>query len=326
MEKAEKIEFPVESPCNYYNQTVVGGFKPAIKDLFRMNSPHGLSFSSAYLFGTFRDEEDGIYVYMRNIGIESSPVVYLFHNTPEKKIICPEVASLFRGMILNRLRENEIRIRSWRGIPGPGLNCILTTENMHLVEEGAIELFANRVGIGVDIYFPHRGEDIYYRSVLYEAEGIILGKKVKGGLSWDQVYGASGASWQADMRPYQSVEKAFVTGINIYDNGDKEMYHVAAGKGYWGWLFASVGNEVTAISHSVKAKATQIGEHGVPTQILFRSDGGDWQWTAHPYGNFTHEAYKLPVVWVEGETVRVGETRIPISSMGWIDIFPERLI
>ena len=79
MDKTQTIQYPVGHPCYYNNQVCVGGFKPTIKEIYRTNSPHGLCLANVYLFGTFRDEEKGIYVYIRHIGVESIHNVWLYY-------------------------------------------------------------------------------------------------------------------------------------------------------------------------------------------------------------------------------------------------------
>jgi acyl-CoA synthetase (AMP-forming)/AMP-acid ligase II len=91
--------YQAKTSCDYNNQVCVGGFEPTIRDLYRTNSPHGLSLTTAYLYGGLVDEEGGVYNYMRNIGTEALTVVYLYYTAPGKKcVIHPEIEKFYTGM------------------------------------------------------------------------------------------------------------------------------------------------------------------------------------------------------------------------------------
>jgi hypothetical protein len=157
-------------------------------------------------------------------------------------------------------------------------------------------------------------------------EGLLFGKKVKGGIGWDQVYGPPGENWQT-MRPYHEIEIAWVSGINVYEDGEKEMYHVASGKGDWGWLFVTNNHdEIAAQSRSVKAEV-KLDSDRYPAEVLFKTDGGDWIWIGEPDCHLNPKSQNLPLNWVEGQTRRVNEdpARRLISSVGWMEVFPGRI-
>jgi hypothetical protein len=323
MSPPNQSESPVGPSCHYSNQVCIGGFEPSIMDMFRTNSPHGLTLTTAYIYGALRDEEGGIYNYMRNIGVEALPVVYLYYKAPDAQpVIHPEEGNLFRGMAVNRLRGEEIRIHSWRAMPGPGFSTTVRTDSFQLVEEGTIELSGKRLGLGMNVYFPQGGQDIYYSSVFYETEGVVFGRKVTGGMGWDQVYAPPGEIWQG-MRFLQGVQQAWVSGICVYED-ETEMYHAVSGKGDWGWLFASSGKGITAISRSVKAEV-ELDPDSYPSRVLFRTDSRDWEWTGNPDHHLNPEAQNLPLRWVEGPIRRVGEKRKQLFGSGWMEVYPGHL-
>jgi hypothetical protein len=327
-----KVRFPFEGPsCRYNNQVCVGGYRPTLQDMFRTHRPHGLAYFTVYWYGSFRDEEGGIYMYMRNLGAEALPVVYLYYKAPgADPIVHPEAWNFFRGMCVNRMRGDEIRIRSWRNIPGPGYSLIINPDGFRQVEDDRMELTGKRVGLGMNAFTPHNDESYYYSSVIYEAEGTLLGRKVKGAMGYDMVCGPSGEMVQT-MRYYNEVEATWVSGINVYDDGVKEMYHAVAGKGDWGWIFLTEGDEITALSRSVRAYITEEseisgGKGKYPSRILFETDCGNWEWISEPNCCFDKLQYSGEALcWAEGQTLRVGEKRKSLVSLGWIDLFPDRL-
>jgi hypothetical protein len=318
------LRFPVDSSCHYNNQTCVGGFKVTLQDLFRTNSPHGLALTSGYFYGCLRDEEGGLWVYMRNVAAEGSPVIYLYYKAPGKaSIIHPEQDQCFKGMIVNRIRGDQIRLHSWRGIAGPGFSGLLDPQGFRLVEEGRIELAGRRFGLGMNVYWPQGGEDVYYNSVFYEAEGTILGKKVKGGIIFDQCYGPPGENWQT-LRFFSEVEIAWVGGFTFYEDGEKEGIHAAFGKGDWGWLFATSGDRITALSRFVKGEI-ELDRDQYPQRVVYKTlEAGDWEWIAEPACQL-NKGQNLPLHWVEGCIRRIGEKRGIVRSMGWMEVFPDRI-
>ncbi len=308
--------------CHYNNQCCVGGFKPTAEDMFRTNSPHGLSLTTAYWYGCFYDEEGGNYQYMRNIGPESLHIAYLYVKVPGAvPIIHPEVHNFYRGMGVNRLKGDEIRVHSWRGIPGPGFHMTINPDTAHSVEEDKIDIMGKRLGLGMDVYWPQRDEDAYYSSIMYEAEGVILGKKVKGNMFWDQYYAPPGQNWQT-MRFFLEVHFAWVCGILVYDNGDKEMYHTGLGKGQYGWVFASSNEEkITAISRCDKGEI-ELDDDAYPTRVLYKVEGGDWEWNGLENCHMNPPSQGLPLRWVEGPCKRVNDERKLVFGTGWMESYP----
>ncbi len=321
----KQMNFPVKDSCRYNNQLCVGGFKPTIQDMFRTNSPHGLAMMSGYIYGIFLDDAQGVYLYMRNINAEGLPVLYFYYKAPGEGSIIPEGTNkLFLGMCVNRHRGDAIRVHSWRGIPGPGFSYTETPERFHLVEEGAMDLRGERVGLGVNILCPQKGQDIYWNNVFYEVEGTVFGRKVKGSLGSDRAYAPPGETWQS-LRIFQEVEQTWVEGINIYDDGEKEMVHIATGTGDWGFLFASAGDKVTAVSRYVTAEIKMDQDH-YPTRVRYKTDCGDWEWRPQPEDcRLNPQGLLMPLHWMQGKTQRIGEKRNTILSTALMEVIPTNL-
>ena len=332
MAQAQKIQFPIGRSCNYNNQVCLGGFKPVIEDFYCTATPHSLSHASSYLLWMARDEENGLYAYNRIIQSQSLPAPFLWYQPPKAPmIIHPETFNLFRGMCSNLLIKgkedkdrNRIRIRSLPGFPGPKFNLEVTSDSFHHTEEGIIDMSGNKgFGVGLDIYFPGR-PDILYRVRYYEAEGTIFGKKVKGAMRYIPIFGPSGESWET-MRVFREVQIAWVTGFSFYDNGDKEMFNMAYGKGDWGWVFASKNEgEITALSRTVKGQVELDKNEDLVKASFKTPDCGDWEWVADcQLVNALSSA--MPIKWALGQTRQVGDKRPSSFNVGWMEYFPSHV-
>lgn len=141
-------------------------------------------------------------------------------------------------------------------------------------------------------------------------------------MAWDQFYGPPGINWQT-MRFFLEVHYAWVSGVNIYDNGDVENYHTVAGKGDWGFIFSSnKDEELLALSRSVEANI-EMDEDRYPKRVLFRSpDAGEWEWVGMPDCHLNPKSWNLPLRWVEGPTRRVGDKRNLLYGGGYMEIYP----
>lgn len=327
MAQLTKDQYPVDAfghLGDYNSQVCVGGFKPTLKDLYRTKSPHGLSFLTSYLLWMVRDEEEGVYAYQRLIHSQSLTTTMLWYRPPgENAMIHPESNNFVRGMCSNLLRKDHIRVRSLPGALGPAFTLKISPDDFHCVEEDKIELAGKGFGLAANAYYPHEGQDLLYIVRYYDAEGTHFGKKVNGCARWIQVYGPSGETWDT-TRIFREVQEAWIAGFNFYENGEKEMYLLAYGKGDFGWLFASSGDKITAISRSVKAEVELDDDQNLRRALYRSPDAGDWEWSVDCQLVNPISA-KMPIKWALGPTRRVGETRKSSFNVGWMEYFPSHI-
>src|SRR4051812_26995684 len=179
-------------------QPLASAFEPTIEDMLSSRSYFGMTPEALYLWGTFRDEDGELYCPMRRIpaGLAGDA-----KDTRRRFYLCSTLGHddgmhmhpAGRDSVPNddfaRTLEND-RIH-WRSNPsqkGNPFHVTWTPDDCSWLEEGAMDVRGKLVKPGMHWYLPGRDAGMYYVANIFEMEGTILGRKVRGMIGFDPIY------------------------------------------------------------------------------------------------------------------------------------------
>jgi ketosteroid isomerase-like protein len=295
---------------HYPYQVCFGAFDPTLEDFDRRRVIHSLPFAHVILTGLLEDEDGGMSTYMRSIECHSSAFTMVFDRRPGEDfgVFHPSMRQFFRGTGAYAKHEDKVRFISMNEDGLLGMRVDAGPAMLELEEPGLAALTGRRIGPGFNFFAPQANDDIYRSIVAYDVSGDFLGRRVKGFLSWQMVHAMPGEHW-GYARIVPKVIYAWAMGLNRYEDGERELVHISAGRHGWGFLTALDEKGVTASARIVDCDL-DFDEEGYPKRVYFRTEAGDWEWSGNPADRFApSRQIKVPYTYGVGVLKRVGERR-----------------
>jgi hypothetical protein len=315
------------------HKVLLGHYEQKIEDFLPTSTPFGLG-QNGWLYGTLRDEDDNIYVILRTLsGAEWTGNLRLQTNRDHEQIeMRPETFRTYKGEILI---EHDAESVTWRSGTSPSLSgapeakdAIFDFEYRQTLDgatwrEGDIvDLRAKLMRPGMQWYDPSLEMHGFYGLNVHQAEGTILGKRVRGWYGYDFVNHPAGTRW--GTAPYFTrIEVAYHSFANEYDDGSVEVGMICYGNEGWTFAIGSDGENPLFCETKVDAQIVQKA-NGYPSEILYTFGDWRWHWQADPRGELAdHEPDGFPYRASEGRSQRVGDPRRIVSAHAWIDFFDD---
>lgn len=322
---------PLPRRGDYSHQPLVGVYRVDPDEAGRQTY-FGLGLKTTLCYGTFRDEEGGLYAVLRKLGADSLGPLAL-----------QTTVGSDHGAFAAHPRGNQ-------AFSGPGLVRVATaSDQRHLIspaiaggggfslrhgphgaewrDDDVLALSGWLVGdVGLQ-WFDPSPPGCYYTSESFRAGGSILGRPVEGFFAVDQLYFPPGMTWFES--PYFSappyLEIAWHMFGNEYDDGSVEVGSIFAGARRFS--FAAICDSEGGVTTTREVTADlEVDDDAYPTRGRFAVGGEQWEWTADPAGRMPDFAAGYPGGKYrpsEGRFVRVDESRDVSVWWSFIDTWAE---
>ncbi len=234
-------------------QPLASAFEPTLEDMMSDRSYFGMLPEALYLWGTFRDEDGEIHCPMRRIPARMPGAA---KDTRRRFYLCSTLGhedgmhmhaagrtSVPNDNCRRTLEADRIHWRSDPAQPGNPFHVTWTPDDCNWVEEGAMDVRGRLVKPGMHWYLPGRDAGMYYVANIFEMEGTILGRKVRGMIGFDPIYMFEGGEIykSKDALVQEQLELVWYTWATRYKDGSIDFGHFTLGNDMFG--FAILGNE-----------------------------------------------------------------------------------
>jgi hypothetical protein len=315
-------------------QPLASAFEPTIEDMMSDRAYFGMPPEALYLWGTFRDENGDIYCPMRRI---PSGLATNAKDTRRRFYLCTTAGHEDQGMQMHPVGKlsvpNDGCIRTlesgrihWRSNPqqrGNHFHVTWTPEECSWQEEGAMDIKGKLVKPGMHWYLPGRDAGMYYVANIFEMEGTILGKKVRGMIGFDPIHMYEGGEIykSKDALVQEKLELVWYTWATRYKDGTIDAGHFTLGNDMFGFAILTNENAEVRFTYDVNG-AVDFGSNGYWQEgIRYSAFGEEWEFIPDPKGRLIGLG-ELKNPQVDGRWRRVGDTREPDVWFAWGETAP----
>ena len=314
-------------------QPLVSAFEPTLEDMMSERAYFGMPPEALYLWGTFRDEAGEIYCPMRRIpaGLATDA-----KDTRRRFYLCTTLGR-DDGMHMHPIGKDSVpndgftkklegdRIH-WRSHPqqrGNPFQVTWTPEECSWKEEGAMDVTGKLVKPGMHWYLPGRDAGMYYVANIFEMEGTILGKKVRGLIGFDPIHMYEGGEIYKikDALVQEKLELVWYTWATRYKDGTHRCRPLHAGSRHVRVRHSHQREGRSALyvrrhwRSRLREKRLLAGRHQV---FSIREQ---WEFIPDPKGRLLGLG-ELKNPQVDGRWRRVGDTREPDVWFAWGEAAP----
>ncbi len=314
-------------------QPLASAFEPTIEDMMSDRSYFGMPPEALYLWGTFRDAGGEIYCPLRRIptGLRGAA-----KDTRRHFYLCSTVghddgmhmdpagrASAPNDNCRRALEGDRVHWRSDPAQRGTPFHVTWTPDDCSWTEDGAMDVRGRLVKPGMHWYLPGRDAGMYYVANIFEMEGTILGKKVRGMIGFDPIYMFEGGEIykSKDALVQEQLELVWYTWATRYKDGSIDFGHFTLGNDMFG--FAILGNEKGEVRYTYDVTGeVDFGKNGYWQEgIRYTAFGDQWEFLPDSKGRLVGlGTLKNPQV--DGRWRRVGDTREPEVWFAWGEAAP----
>jgi len=311
---------------DFHLQMLLGEHRSDPAQVAADRSWFGLPWSALYLYGSLRDDQGELYTVLRipeyNGGGRKR---FYLQTTLDAEDL--HVHSASRGSSRNtdfvRSHENGTTvIASAPDAERQPFRFEVDATTSTWIEDNAIELSGNLIEPGLHWHLPHQGPDgndgYYYLSQLYEVEGEILGRHVRGFYGADDMY-MQGLIYDNDLLIGKQAHIIWYTWATRYTDGSLDAGHFMVG--HDGLGMSLLCDEKGAVHRTTDVDGrVELDETGTwPAHIEVRAGGVDWKFSPDPKGRMV-DFMPMPNPQTEGCWRRVGDDREPAHWFAYGEI------
>lgn len=311
-----------------------GAFDPTVEAASASRGYFGLVPEATYPWGTFRDDNGGVYIFMRRLPFDgltevskTGPVrntigrraVLFTQNAAGELEVNP--ASMATGYNIDTKTEVSDDSIVWSidevSDQRRGLHAVYRADRLEYREDGLIDVSGPSLKPGLQWYLPGRDNGLFYASQTFACEGTIMGTPVKGFLFIEQAYMQPDSVLYAvnDVLVGAETHLTWYSFATQYEDGSFEFGHFIVGHDRLGIGIVAGPDGLIVQSSTVKAKVTR-SDDGWSERVDLDVDGQAWE-IIQPRDLRILPTAHTPNRQQEGMIRRVGETRIPRNYMAW---------
>ena len=317
-----------------------GSFAPSAAAVASTRPYFGLEPEGSYFWGTFRDAEGGVYIFMRRIpfgthveaprGPGATASIgrrsVLFHYPEGSRELAVHPSSFESGYNtqMSVTRDGDaVLFRSDSDNKGRPFHAEYRADHVELVEQDMISVRGETLTPGLQWYLPGRDLGIYYASQTWKVTGTIVGKEVTGFLFLEQAYMAEGAVLYAvkDVLVGEESHLTWYSFATEWDDGETEFGHFIVGHDRLGIGIVSNQHGLVVQSSTVEARVTRSADGYWSDRVDLDVDGEAWE-IIQPADLRILPTNYTPNGQQEGIARRVGETRTARHWMAWGETAP----
>lgn len=319
---------------NFGWQGIAGAFDPTLDDMMSERAYFGMPPEALYLWGTFRDEQGEIYTPMRRIPAalpgaakDTRRRFYLLstlgktdglHLHPTGRDSVPNDG------YLKTLEKDRVHWRSSPALAGRPFHVTWTPEECSWLEEGAMDVHGRLVKPGMHWYLPGRDAGMYYVANIFEMQGTILGRRVRGLIGFDPIHMYEGGEIYRtkDALVQEKLELIWYTWATRYKDGSIEAGHFLLGNDQFGLAILTDETGRARFTYDVTGEV-DFGNNGYWQEgIKYSAFGEQWEFIPDPKGRLVGLG-TLNNPQVDGRWRRVGDTREPDVWFAWGEAAPD---
>ncbi|CAB4364144.1 MAG: hypothetical protein F2681_09055 [Actinobacteria bacterium] len=282
----------------------------------------GLRPSQTFVYGSVRDGDGNIWSPMRRfMSGDGGHEKLLLQTNADSDAMHVNRASKHSATgfgVQRSFADGVVQFANDPDAQGQPFAISVTADTFHWVEDGVLELTGTAVKPGLHWHLPDTNKGMYYVSQIFEVEGRILDKEVRGFIPMDQLY-MDGVIYEDDIFIGDEAELVWYTWATRYLDGSFEGGHFMLGHRHLGFavVYDEHGSVVT--STDLGGEVTLDGEGPWPTRIDLTAGGQQWEFLPDPRGRMV-DLMPIPNPQIEGRWRRRGDTREPAHWFAWGEI------
>ena len=321
-----RVSTPYPRRGEFPYQPVLGAHRCDPAEVGNQREWFGLPWSALFLYGSVRDSDDELYTLLRRpLAGGGGRERFLLQSTlgGEKNLRIHRASreSARNTDFIRSLPDNgSLHIGSSPTEPGNPFSVDVTETEFVWVEQNVMHLRGRLVEPGLHWHLPHADDGYYYASQIYEVDGEILGRDVRGFIGVDDVY-MHGQIYQDDLLIGRQLHISWYTWATRYTDGTLDGGHFMLG--HDGFRFALLCDEHGDVTRTtdVDGRVTLV-EEVWPERIEIEADGTSWEFLPDPRGRMV-DFMPMPNPQIEGRWRRVGDTREPSHWFAFGEVAPE---
>jgi hypothetical protein len=284
----------------------------------------GLPMSQTFLYGSVRDGDGTIWTPMRRFAAGDGGAERLLLQTDLGSDALhvhrtgPRPAPS-RG-VRRGLDGEAVVFESDPAAPGPPFRIRANGQKFRWTAEGVLDLEGVAVPPGLHWHLPDRVRGMYYLSQIYEVEGTVLGREVRGFIPMDQLW-MDGMIYVDDIFIGERAEVAWYTWATRYADGSFDGGHFLLGHRQLG--FALVYDQTGRVTGTTQVDGRVIldADGRWPERIELTAAGDEWEFLPAATGRMVD---LMPILnpQIEGRWRRAGDTREPAHWFAWGEVAP----
>jgi hypothetical protein len=188
------------------------------------------------------------------------------------------------------------------------------------IEDGVLALEGTAVPPGLHWHLPDPTQGMYYLSQIYEVEGTLLSREVRGFVPLDQIW-MNGLVYVDDILVGRKAEVAWHTWATRFDDGTFQGGHFMIGHRRLGFALVYDESGTVSVTTDVDGRVVLDGEGPWPERIEVSAAGEEWEFLPASTGRMV-DLMPMPNPQVVGRWRRVGDTREPAHAFAWGEIAP----
>lgn len=284
----------------------------------------GLPWSAVYLYGTLRDDDGELYTVLRapehSGGGRKRFYLQTSVDATELRMHAASRRSARNAGFVRAHTDGATVLSSPPDAKGEPFRFEVDATQSAWTESGVIELQGKLVEPGLHWHLPHGEEGYYYVPQLYEAEGEILGRRVRGFYGADDMY-TRGLVYENDLLIGKKLHVTWYTWATRYTDGTLDAGHFMLGHDGVGMLLLGDENARVRRTTEVDGRVHLDESSSWPTRIEVHAPGEDWEFLPDPKGRMV-DFMPMPNPQIEGRWRRVGDTREPAQWFAYGEIAP----
>ncbi|HEX3287119.1 MAG TPA: hypothetical protein VHT50_21290 [Mycobacterium sp.] len=284
----------------------------------------GLPWSAVYLYGSLRDDDGEIYTVLRAPEHDGGGRKRFFLQTSIDATdlhVHPASRASARNTGFVRTHEDGTTVlASATEAGGNPFRLTVDATTCTWTEAGVIDLRGTLVEPGLQWHLPHRDEGYYYVSQIYEAEGEILGRPVRGFYGVDDMY-THGLVYENDLLVGRKLHVTWYTWATRYTDGTLDAGHFMLGHDGLGMLLLCDEKGGVRRTTDVDGHVELDASGTWPTHIEVRTPSEEWEFLPDPKGRMV-DFMPMPNPQIEGRWRRMGDTREPAHWFAYGEIAP----
>ena len=321
--------WPSRRRGNFDFRTLVSTCEFAARDAWCEREFFGLRPMATYWWSCLTDEDGNFLAPMRKVNTELSGGLQLSSNVGAENLeIAPEAfEASHRGAGVRWTMGPDETSFTVAAAATPGsqpFELTVADDEFRWSEGDLLDLRGSPLGLGYQWYAPnideHGGQ--LYVSQPFKVSGHVRGRPVRGHVAMDSFYGPTGQVYNSGPI-FNNVELAWVTFSNFYSDGSHEFGALCLGKEHFG--FAVVADEIGPVIETTELTAeVELDDDKYVDTALYVAGGVEWRFTAALRGQMRSLAAARGDAYhgQAGSVRRVGDERVPDTSMAWIETFP----
>ncbi|AKJ03471.1 hypothetical protein ATI61_11560 [Archangium gephyra] len=293
----------------------------------------GLTWEGALHYGSLRDEEGHLYSLTRRFcdpskGGHNNFIVQSTRNDDGCLHFDP---SLFKGAasgtgVVTGVENGSAFRRSPVGVEGRAYEIVYAPNSLSWREQDVMQLTGRLCGPGLHWYLPQTDVGTYYASAMFQVEGTLGGRRVRGFICADTVFMREGSMLYGADDPLAGhhTHVTWYTWGTRYKDGSFEGGHFSSGHDRFGFALYTNDREQVVATTNVEALVKPGEDNNFPKAVYLRADDALWEFIPDPKGRMPDFLGKSQpsTPQNEGRWRRVGDTREPDVWFAWGETSP----